>query len=153
MTMTHARVRSPVLRAAALLATTVVVVGCADSSDEEPTAAEQQARSAGKLIEARSPDGHQLREIPAEEAPTIRLAVTDDSASGWNVHVVTEGFRFTPENTGGEARGGEGHAHLYVDGKKIARLYGPWYHLSPSAVPEGEHTLTVSVNADRKSVV
>lgn len=81
-------------------------------------------------------------------AAAVRLQVQKDSKSGWNLHVITERFRFAPERAGQQARPQEGHAHLYLDGTKIARLYGPWYHLAPSAVPRGEHTLTVSLTAN-----
>lgn len=133
---------------ACTLATAAVLapVGCA--SDPGPSPEAQQTASAGRLLPATSPDGHRLREVPASEAPTVRLQVREDPASGWNLHVITERFRFAPERTGQQARPQEGHAHLYLDGEKIARLYGPWYHLAPSAVPHGEHTLTVSLTAN-----
>jgi hypothetical protein len=41
---------------------------------------------------------------------------------------------------------GEGHAHLYIDGKKITRLYGEWYFI-PSLKP-GTHTIRVTLNAN-----
>ena len=37
------------------------------------------------------------------------------------MHLVTENFTFTPEKIDQESEGSEGHAHVYVDGKKIAR--------------------------------
>jgi len=40
----------------------------------------------------------------------------------------------------------EGHAHLYIDGKKVTRLYGEWYHI-PSLSP-GTHKITVTLNAN-----
>lgn len=41
---------------------------------------------------------------------------------------------------------GEGHAHLYVDGQKIARLYGKWYHIEE--LSPGQHEITVTLNAN-----
>ena len=52
------------------------------------------------------------------------------------------------ERSGGDHVAGEGHAHVYVDGEKIARLYGPWLHipsLSPGAVVE----VTLNANDHR----
>ena len=40
---------------------------------------------------------------------------------------------------------GEGHAHLYLDGQKIARVYGEWYHLPKL---EGDHELRVTLNTN-----
>ncbi|MEU4515489.1 hypothetical protein AB0G05_38845 [Nonomuraea wenchangensis] len=91
---------------------------------------------------------HQTRDVPATEAPSVRLEVRPDSESGWNLHLVTDRFTFTPDSVGGAALPGTGHAHLYLDGKKIARLYAPWHHLAAEAVPAGTHTLTVRLSAD-----
>ena len=65
---------------------------------------------------------------------------------GWNIHVTTKNFRFSPENINKEPIEGEGHAHLYVDGKKISRLYNAWFHLSN--LSPGSHTLRVTLNAN-----
>lgn len=93
---------------------------------------------------------------PASEAdatPTVRLDVQPDSESGWNIHVRATGFQFAPQNAGKAAKAGEGHAHLYVDGDKVARVYGPWYHLDADEVPKGEHTLSVELNGNDHSPV
>ncbi|MEV4220742.1 hypothetical protein [Nonomuraea sp. NPDC049725] len=91
---------------------------------------------------------HRTRDVPAAEAPSVRLEVRPDSDSGWNLRLVTERFTFTPDSVGGAALPGTGHAHLYLDGKKIARLYGPWHHLPREAVPPGSHTLAARLSAD-----
>lgn len=96
--------------------------------------------------------GHELRGIPADGAPAIELEVTADEHGGWNLRLRTTGFAFTPAQVGGEARGGQGHAHVYVDGEKFARVYSEYYYLPDSAVPEGEHGLVVTLNADDHSV-
>lgn len=137
----------------------VLTAGCADEPDpqterlrENGNTTAEASGDTGRLLEATSSDGHRLRQIPADGAPSVRLDVAEDSAGGWNLHLVTERFRFTPQRSGEEARAGEGHAHLYLDGEKIARIYGPWYHLDGAAVPPGEHTLTVSLNANDHTV-
>ena len=84
-------------------------------------------------------------------APTLDFRVAKDAASGWNLHVVTTGFRFAPESVNGPHRPGEGHAHVYVDGKKVARIYGPRFHLG--VLPPGEVTLSVTLNANDHSAL
>ena len=42
-----------------------------------------------------------------------------------------------------------GHAHLYLNGVKVARLYGTAYHLSD--LPDGQHTITVTLNTNDHS--
>jgi hypothetical protein len=149
------RLKGAAVGAAALLA--LSACGSDPQAGEEiqenlPTGEEsQQNLSQGKLLSAEYMDGHKLREVPAEQAPSVELEVTEDSSSGWNVHVVSEDFEFAPERLG-EVRPQEGHAHLFVDGEKVARLYGAWYHLSGSAVPAGEHELTVSLNANDHTI-
>lgn len=82
--------------------------------------------------------------------PRVQLKVESDSMSGWNVHVRTDNFRFSPETAGKQSQPGQGHAHLYVDGEKVARLYGPWFHL-PYLSP-GTHYIHATLNADDHSV-
>lgn len=84
--------------------------------------------------------------------PTIKLEVFKDTASGWNLHLICENFTFTPENINKMIDKPEGHAHVYVDGKKVSRIYGPWFHLT--GLTPGAHTVRVSLNAnDHKEFV
>lgn len=85
-------------------------------------------------------------EVGTQNAPTVDLSVTKDVVGGWNVHVETTNFAFAPELVNTTPVAGKGHAHLYVDGVKVARLYGPWYHLASPAV--GTHTVRVELNAN-----
>ena len=71
-----------------------------------------------------------LLEVPAVGAPGVTIELNEDPVSGWNLRVITENFRFSPEQTGGAHVANEGHAHVYVDGVKIGRLYGPWMHIA-----------------------
>ncbi|MEM1034193.1 MAG: hypothetical protein AAGA56_16485 [Myxococcota bacterium] len=71
------------------------------------------------------------------KAPELAVTVTPDAASGWNVRLDVRHFRFAPEHAGGIHRAGEGHAHLFVDGRKRARLYGPWFHLPSQPLEAG----------------
>jgi hypothetical protein len=80
------------------------------------------------------------------EKPALTLEVIRDEASGWNVHIKVKNFRFAPENINKTPLSTEGHAHIYVDDQKIARLYGPWFHLAD--LPAGQHTVRVSLNAN-----
>ncbi|WP_057830741.1 hypothetical protein [Colwellia sp. TT2012] len=81
--------------------------------------------------------------------PGLSIQVLPDAMSGWNLHVATENFRFTPENINKEPVEGEGHAHLYIDGQKISRLYGAWFHVA--YLSPGSHTFRVTLNANNHS--
>lgn len=86
---------------------------------------------------------HHFYEVPPEApVPSARLAVSPDPHGGYVVRVDTDAFAFAPAAAHRHVPG-EGHAHLYVDGQKVARLYGPVYHLG--ALPKGRRTVTVAL--------
>ena len=80
------------------------------------------------------------------EPPRLAIAIHKDSLKGWNLELITENFIFTPEAAGLGPVSGEGHAHLFINGKKIARIYHNWHHL-PN-LPAGSHEITVTLNAN-----
>ena len=88
-------------------------------------------------------------EVPAESAPTVDFEVIEDAKSGWNVHIKTTNFTFAPNNVNGQNATGEGHAHLYVDGEKVARVYGEYFHYDENF--DGSKTFKVTLNANDHS--
>ncbi|MFF4323914.1 hypothetical protein [Streptomyces sp. NPDC001568] len=139
------------LVAVLLLLACGAVSGCggrATTHHKPGTTHEEASGGVGTLLEARDGTGHRLREVPAQGAPEVRLTARPDSEDGWNLHLALTNFRFTPDSAGGGALPGAGHAHLELDGRKLARVYGPWFHLPAAQVPQGPHTLTVRLYAD-----
>jgi len=86
----------------------------------------------------------EVGDIPAP--PAVKVTVHKDPKAGWNLQVQVENFRFAPEHASTGHISGEGHAHLFIDGKKVTRLYGEWYHI-PTLAP-GMHKITVTLNAN-----
>lgn len=98
-----------------------------------------------------------LYQVPdGETAPTIVLAVQPDPHGGYLVRVDAQGFRFSDAapmgdhamhgesmNDAAPVVMGEGHAHLYVDGKKVGRMYAPVHHLN---LPRGTHRVAVALS-------
>ncbi|MCX5608803.1 cupredoxin domain-containing protein [Streptomyces sp. NBC_00047] len=149
--MTGRPARTAALLALALLFACVAATGCggrATTHHKPGTSHEQASGNTGTLLTTDDGSGHRLREVPAEGAPEVRLTARPDSEDGWNLQLAVKNFRFTPDSAGGAALPGAGHAHLELDGRKLARLYGPWFHLPAAQVPEGAHTLTVRLYAD-----
>ena len=72
------------------------------------------------------------------------LVLTKDPMSGWNLFIQTSNFRFTPENVNQAHQVGEGHAHLYINGQKFARIYGPFFHLPDLAGDQNEIKVTLN---------
>lgn len=96
--------------------------------------------------------GHGMLEIDkANPIPSVTLVAHKDSKDGYNLELKTENFKFTPEYVGGNPVPNEGHAHLFVNGQKVARLYGNWFSLSSSHLKEGENIVEVSLNANDHS--
>lgn len=75
------------------------------------------------------------------DAPTLAIEVVEDPASGWNAFITVDGLTISPEHASGEHVDGEGHLHIYANGQKLGRLYGPATHLS--ALPEGGVEISV----------
>ncbi|NJR67029.1 MAG: hypothetical protein HC772_19685 [Leptolyngbyaceae cyanobacterium CRU_2_3] len=69
-----------------------------------------------------------------------------DPRRGWNLEVQVTNFKFAPEHISQASIPTEGHAHLYVNGEKMTRIYGNWYYLDGLA--PGTHEITVSLNAN-----
>lgn len=78
-----------------------------------------------------------------------KLEVTKDPMSGWNLHLKTKHFHFAPEHAGSQHIPGEGHAHLTINGEKVARIYSNWFHIpnQKSEVSELEVTLNANSHA------
>ncbi len=81
--------------------------------------------------------------------PAVSATVTQDTMAGWNLHIQTENFVFTPEKVNLENIAGEGHAHLYINGHKLSRIYSEWYHLNNFR--PGKYDLMVTLNANDHS--
>ncbi len=92
--------------------------------------------------------GHDHTELTeaGDPAPRLSIALHPDGAQSRNLEIRVENFAFDPEAVNGTHIPGRGHAHVYVDGVKLGRAYGPWYHLS--ALPVGEHEVRVTLNAN-----
>lgn len=88
---------------------------------------------------------------PSATNPTLSVMILEDPMSGWNLHIVTENFTFSPQNASLAHIYGEGHAHVYINGVKLGRFYGPWVHLDN--LPEGEVTVEVTLNANDHRVL
>ena len=97
-----------------------------------------------------APSHDETHDVDAADAPGIAVDVFDDPKSGWNVHVTVEGFTVTPENVSTDHIEGQGHLHLYVDGVRVTRLYGPWWHLGE--LTEGDHEISVELATNNHRV-
>ena len=104
----------------------------------------QEPHSAGHSYDSHA---HQSLEVSANQPiPAVDLIVHEDAVMGWNLEIQVSNFRFAPENVNQESKTYEGHAHLYINGEKIGRLYSPWRHVA--SLEPGENKLKVTLNAN-----
>ncbi len=98
------------------------------------------------------PMGMEMHHDPVEASQemNVKLNVYKDIFSGYSIQLIVNGLTFTPENAGKQHVDGEGHAHIYIDGEKIARVYGTSFHLG-NILSEGEHEIKISLNSNDHS--
>lgn len=91
---------------------------------------------------------HGYVEIPkGSEIPAVNLSVSSDGPDTWLLKLSLFHFAFAPEKVGEKKLSyNEGHAHLYINGKKISRLYGEYYHLGN--LKEGRNEITITLNSN-----
>lgn len=106
----------------------------------------QQGGSAGGGMQHGGHGGMSDAPIAAEVPASVSVAAAAEESGGVNVSISAAGWRWAPENVNAAHTPGEGHAHIYVDGVKINRVYGPYYHLT--GLTPGEHRIRVTFNAN-----
>lgn len=96
-------------------------------------------------LHAHSDGAMTIHEITQDSAPKANLKVMKDPTGGFNVHIATSNFVWRPEMASMKHVVGEGHVHVYLDGKKIMRIYNEWFHLNTYqfATRAGEQLLSI----------
>ncbi len=66
----------------------------------------------------------------------------------WTVSLTTENFEFYKPEPGGDVpdADGQGHAHLYLNGLKLGRMYAPTAQIN--SLPAGQYTVEVALNSN-----
>lgn len=77
---------------------------------------------------------------------SVKATIKPDMMKGHNLFVTTKGFRFAPQHASSKHIEGEGHAHIYVDGKKLTRLYGNAFYLGDLA--PGTRKVKITLNGN-----
>lgn len=95
----------------------------------------------------------QLEVVNNSSIPSISTEIIKDPKSGWNLHIETDNFRFSPENASTEHIEGEGHAHLYINEQKITRIYSNWYYIEKLAPGKNEIKVTLNSNDHKELAI
>ncbi|MEJ6709825.1 MAG: hypothetical protein QNK92_13695 [Amylibacter sp.] len=89
--------------------------------------------------------------VAGPTAPTLAITLHPDTMSGLNLQIQTTNFTFSPETVNQANTPNTGHAHVYVDGKKLSRIYSNWFHIT--GLTSGEHLVKVELNANSHGVI
>ena len=83
---------------------------------------------------------------PIESAVPVsmELAAEVDAAGGLHIRIATENWQWAPEEVNQESRPGVGHAHIYANGEKLSRIYGPEHYVAD--LPPGQYEIRVDLN-------
>lgn len=93
-------------------------------------------------------DHDALRDVSGDgPAPTLAVKAHPDTGNAVNLEIMTENFVFAPNAVNGPHSPGQGHAHVYIDGAKYARLYGSWLHVSGLPAAGAEIRVTLNANS------
>ncbi|WP_426359440.1 hypothetical protein ACPUVO_04125 [Pseudocolwellia sp. HL-MZ19] len=98
--------------------------------------------------------------VPSDvKTPAISLEIYEDAMSGYNLHIKTQHYNLTPPPLGVLSMADlmsvsinkktgfvEGHAHLYINGIKIQRVYGADLHIPAKHFKSGINTVSVTLN-------
>ena len=92
-------------------------------------------------------DGFEISNLKGSEIPGIDGWIKQDSTGSWMLKIITKNFTFEPEKLGlDEQRINEGHAHLYINGEKKSRIYGPYYDMG--TLKPGIYEVKVTLNTN-----
>ncbi len=96
---------------------------------------------------------HPMVEVPDDlPIPSMIVRLYPDRMDGFNLFLETRDFEFTPEGVGTDPIANTGHAHLYVNGEKIARMYAPWHHLPSTSLRDGLNRLEIEFSTNDHAI-
>lgn len=128
-----------------LITLSTLVLSSAGSLFAEPSSHQHHSSEMGH---SEGEHHHGMVTIPeGQPVPRVDLMVYPDPVNGWNLELKLENFALAPERVNEENQPNEGHAHLFVNGKKMGRIYSNWYHLSE--LPQGDNEIKVSLNTNQ----
>jgi hypothetical protein len=131
------------------VALTVTVMTLLPSFQEEQIPAKISENS---MLDTMEMHDHPLLPVSADlPVPSVTHLMFSDVMGGFNLQILARNFEFTPAAINRQPEYNSGHAHVYVNGVKYARVYSPWFHLPTNALKVGENFIKVTLNANNHS--
>ncbi len=126
---------------------------------EKPTTSNNRMQGMGmdhQKMMAMGKHAHKDEEMPVKlPTPQLSLSLQKDAMDGFNLILKTAHYQFIPPGISTIERGDQslhGHAHLYINGKKISRIYSPYVHIPEKYLDKKINQLTLTLNSDRHGV-
>ena len=91
-------------------------------------------------------EDHHAKTIEGPPGMSVSVSATPDNESGANLSIGTTGLTFAPDKVDQPHVPGEGHAHVYVDGVKLGRVFANDHYISD--MDPGERTIRITLNAN-----
>ncbi len=93
---------------------------------------------------------HSVKVVPADykNPPSVKIRLERDAhtKAALNLFLELRNFRFAPEEVNRTSKINEGHAHLYLNGEKLTRLYAASYFMDK--LPKGNLEIRVTLNTN-----
>ena len=125
-----------------------------DATEDLYLKGESDTGAAAEIGHEANHTAHRLHSHPPLEVsswvakPSVSISAFEDTTTrGWTFKIDTSNFAFTPENVNQDNQPNQGHAHLFVDGVKAARVYSRWVYLDQLA--PGERSISVTLNSNQ----
>ncbi|MBS9768589.1 MAG: hypothetical protein KGV44_13765, partial [Flavobacteriaceae bacterium] len=98
-----------------------------------------------------NPNSHSARMLDVANSDRIpkitKMEILEEPEDmGYDIHIETENWKFTPENVGKPYTENEGHIHVYLDGQKAGRMYSNYFYLGK--LTKGKHKVAITINGD-----
>lgn len=96
---------------------------------------------------------HKTQVVPSNAlVPEVSLQVVKDAMSGFNLTLELSNYQMMlpaddlAQTSVADNSRLSGHAHLYVNGQKIQRVYGRFVHIPKTLLKAGENKIRVTLN-------
>ncbi len=130
------------------MCTQVVVLLPALAFSQDLSISQNMDKSMNKSMDMNH--NHSPLELPkTARVPKLTISLSEDDMTGYNLHLQTADFQLeSPINSGNHPVNiMEGHAHLYINGTKIQRIYAQDVHVSGKLIKEGMNQISVTLNS------
>lgn len=105
--------------------------------------------SCGFNLQAQEVHEHKMREVGHYPVPQVSLQVYRDALDGVNLHIDVNQYLLNAPNHSVSEQTDilQGHAHVFINGKKYQRLYGTDLHIPNDQLKSGVNQVAVSLNS------